>query len=536
MPNNIKDKTKVLIKKALGKNPIIRSKTTPENYSIALKEFAETHQEILDTHRYLSPRKDRKPYNKPLEEMEPAFNFFSSDIYKFGNDEIEDIFEYDSLHSGTPMRYKAFPECLKAARKSLRAKNLYWYPSSSGTLEGRQKFVDYLVREGFQLEPSDNYDGLGVDNVTFTCSTTHAYFLILNSICREEDVILMTGPNYGLFGIMTELDNFHTEILDLKEEDDWYVNKEDLAKKIDEINKELKKKYKDKLDYTPKVAAFLNLNPHNPLGKVMNHKNKEILEGIGNICLEKGVFVIDDLIYRDLTYDQTDLALPMASIPKYFNNTISLFGLSKSFGLASLRAAVVVAPAPICSSIADQVYHTMDSIPVLQVAAVSGAYNGSNKRYRKFNKYMNHLIQEYIYRYNLMTALVYGIKTVKDEKLRYKIFCDIQKYEKDENNQMLLFKGCPNLKIRKGTIPESGFFVVFDFTELKGKKDGDKIIKTDIDMLKYFYSKAKIKYLMGSNMFWPNKDEIVGRISFGLDKKAIVHNMLLMNKAIRELK
>ncbi|MEG0994615.1 MAG: aminotransferase class I/II-fold pyridoxal phosphate-dependent enzyme, partial [Bacilli bacterium] len=86
----------------------------------------------------------------------------------------------------------------------------------------------------------------------------------------------------------------------------------------------------NKLNYQPKVVAFLNMNPHNPLGKVMSVKNKDLIEKIGDICLEKGVFVIDDLIYRDLTFDQDNLALPMASYPKYFNNTISLFGLSKS--------------------------------------------------------------------------------------------------------------------------------------------------------------------------------------------------------------
>ena len=37
------------------------------------------------------------------------------------------------------------------------------------------------------------------------------------------------------------------------------------------------------------------------------YKNKEILEGIGDVCLEKGVFVIDDLIYRDLTFDREEL-------------------------------------------------------------------------------------------------------------------------------------------------------------------------------------------------------------------------------------
>lgn len=42
-----------------------------------------------------------------------------------------------------------------------------------------------------------------------------------------------------------------------------YVNPQKLSNRIDEINKQLEVKYKDKLDYTPKVVAFLNENPHN---------------------------------------------------------------------------------------------------------------------------------------------------------------------------------------------------------------------------------------------------------------------------------
>ena len=98
--------------------------------------------------------------------------------------------------------------------------------------------------------------------------------------------------------------------------------------------------------------AFLNANPNNPTGKVMGEKNVELLTEIGNVCLERGVFVIDDLVYRDTSYDPDNIAKPIATIPGMFRNTISLFGLSKSYGLASLRAGFIVAdeilPLPSC--------------------------------------------------------------------------------------------------------------------------------------------------------------------------------------------
>lgn len=531
------NKLKKTVKKILGRETeIIHSSVNPNNFSKALKLMTSENPDLLNEKNVLGPRKNHEPYYPAIKDMEPNYNFFNVDVYKYGKDDVADISEYDGLHSGTPMRTKPLPLSINAIKKSLNFNNLYWYPSTVGSTYAKQRIVSYLKKEGFETKKTEHYDGLGVENIAFTVSTTHAYSLILNTIAHDEDVILLTGPNYGIFAIMTELTSAHVEILALSEEDNWYVNPSSLAKKIDEINKKLKTKFKNKkLSYEPRVVAFLNMNPHNPTGKVMSKKNKEILEKIGDVCLEKSVFVIDDLIYRDLTFDQDNLALPLASNPKYFNNTISLFGLSKAFGLASLRAGFVVAPYPIIRAFANTIHKTMDSIPVFVVESVAAAFNGSKKRYKEVKKYITPIIAEYKYRYNLLKALVEGIHSV-DDIYHSRIIADVTKYCDDKNYVTELLKGIDKVSIRKNTEPESGFFAILDFTKIKGKKTKDYAIKTDKDLLRYLYEKGKIRFIMGSNMCWPNKDEIIARVTFGLDIKAIIYNFYIINKSLKELK
>ena len=531
MSNKIKQIAKKILKRDIK---IIHSSCNTDNFSHALKAFSKENPDFTNDRNVLLHRKNNEEFYPAIKEMEPNYNFFNVDVYKYGQDNVPNISEYDGLHSGTPMRTKPLSLSTKAIKRSLKFKNLYWYPATTGSVYAKQQVISYLEKEGFQLEPSENYDGLGVENIAFTCSTTHAYSLILKTIAHDEDVVLLTGPNYGIFAVMTEQISAHVEILDLKEEDSWYVNPDSLAKRIDEINEELEKKYKGKLNYQPKVVAFLNMNPHNPTGKVMSKKNKEILEQIGDVCLEKGVFVIDDLIYRDLTFDQNNLALPMATYPKYFNNTISLFGLSKSFGLASLRAAFVCAPYPIIRAMANEIAHSIDSIPVPLVESVAAAFNGSDKRYRVVNKYLNNIILEYQYRYNLLKALVEGIDNV-EPKYQKKIISDVNKYvSASEVNELL--KGLKDVSIKNLTEPESGFFAILDFTKIKGKKTDTYTINSDRDLLRYLFEKGKIRFIMGSNMCWPNKEEIIARVTFGLDIKAIIYNFKIINKSLKELK
>ena len=166
----------------------------------------------------------------------------------------------------------------------------------------------------------------------------------------------------ALFTIRTERAGAEVEVLELEKEDNFLVNPSKLAKRIDELNQSLQQVYHRRKGYVPRVVAFLNANPNNPTGKVMGKNEYSLLYEISNVCMKRGVFVIDDLVYRDITYDKENIAMPIATIPGMFRNTISLFGLSKSYSMASLRAGFVVADEVIIREIVNRIFQTMVSI------------------------------------------------------------------------------------------------------------------------------------------------------------------------------
>lgn len=473
-----------------------------------------------------------EPFSPEVLKIYNAFELYGNGLYSLENDKIRGL-SSRSLGGGSPMKTAAFPPCKEALINTIIEDDLSEYPMAAGDEDSRKQIAKYLIREGFKSNK-----GISENNIIFTVSTTSAFNLIMKIIARPHDVVLMTGPNYGLFTFVPErAANATVEILPLSADDNWYVNPEKLSKRIDEINIKLKEEYSGKLDYTPKVVAFLNENPHNPLGKVMSEKNKQILEGIGNVCLEKGVFVIDDIIYRDLTYDRDNLSKPMGTYSKYFDNTITITGLSKSYGLASIRAGMIVANEIIIRGVRNLIFQSMDSSPVLQGRALAGAFNATEKRYKEYDRYFNPIIEEYKYRLELLKSLVEGLDSIEDINVRKQIEQDIQKYTSNDLNVKEIMNGIPEVSIANKTMPESGFFVMLDYTKLKNKKsDYGRIITNEQELLKYMYEQEKIKLILGQSISWPNEEELMGRVTTALSREDLVKYFGVMNKCLRKLR
>lgn len=487
----------------------------------------------------IGKRDTNKEFYKNVRKVEKAVRVFYNEIREI--DKIADnSIPKNSLGGGSPARFNPFPLSLREINRIINDNNLSEYPISAGNEEYRKMIVEYLAQEGFQNNNPYNKEeviknGLTIDNIIFTVSTTHAYTLVLNVITRPEDVVIITGPNYGLFTFEPERLNGRVEIINLEEDDDWYIDPKKLAKKIDDINRGLRNKHKNSSKYVPRVKAFLNTNPHNPLGKVMNSKHYERLKELSEECKKRGVFIIDDMVYRDLSYDREDLAMPIATIPNMFSNTITLLGLSKSYGLAGIRAGMVVADEVIIRGIRNRMFQQMDSPPIIQGAALAGAYNATEERKIEYNKYFDEVITEYKYRYNLLKAMVDGINSIKDNKTRKMIEKEIRKEIKDENEIKLTLEGIPNVGFVNKTEPESGFFAVLDFTKLKGKKYKEYTITNEIELLKFYYKYLRVKFFVGESISWPNKEQLVARVTYALERSEIIRIFYYINKGARLL-
>ena len=483
---------------------------------------------------YIGTRNDGEKFNPTVQSIADAIDYYG---YEVRDENITTMPDTD-LGGGNPIDFKPFPLSIEEMKKSLDSNTLHKYPYTEGDDNIRKILLDYVEEEGFinttpYSYPDIDKKGLSVHNITFIPSTSIVFNMIINIISKPGDVVLMTGPNYGLFTIRAERAGAEVEILPLEKEDNYLPNPKKLADKIDEINESLQNVYNKRKGYVPRVVAFVNANPNNPTGKVMGENEKKLLEEISNVCLKRGVFIIDDLVYRDITFDKNNIAKPIATIPGMFRNTISLFGLSKSYGLASLRAGFVVADEIIIREIINRIFQEMDSSPDIVGRALAGAFNTSEKRKLIYNEYFEELRELYKYKYNLLKALVKGIKSIKDKKYKEIITTKIKEILKDEADEIL--EGLPYVDFPKNLEIESGFFVLLDFTQIKVMKYKSNMITTEIDLLNFFYRTCRTRFLIGQSISWPYKDELIGRLTTALPDEKIIVSLKNMHKALKKL-
>lgn len=480
-------------------------------------------------------RYDGDSFNPTVQEIADAIEYYGFEVR---DDDITTIPDID-LGSGNPTKYPPFPMAIDEMKKSLDS-YMYKYPYTEGSDDIRKVLLDYIEKEGFINTTPYNYsdiddNGLCVHNITFLPSTSIAFNMVVSIISKPGDVVLVTGPNYGLFTIRAERAGAEVEILPLSKEDHFLVNPEKLANKIDEINESLQKVYNRRKGYIPRVVAFVNANPNNPTGKVMGEKNASLLKEIGEVCLKRGVFIIDDLVYRDLTFDADNLAKPIATIPGMFRNTISLFGLSKSYGMASLRAGFVVADEVIIRELINRIFQGMDSAPDIVGRALAGAFNVRPERDAIYQDYFSKLRIIYQKKYQLLKALVEGIDSIKDISAKKKIQEKISNQISDPVLLEQALEGLPYTKFPDNLEPESGFFAILDFTKVRGMKYKNMVINTERDLLTFFYRTYRTRFLVGQSISWPYPNELVGRVTFAIEDNLIISALSQMNQSLHLL-
>ena len=476
-------------------------------------------------------RHDGEMFNPTVQEIADAIEFYG---YGVRDENIATIPDLD-LGGGNPIKFKPFPPAAKAMEKYAKEAWMYRYPYTEGADSIRQQLLNYVEKEGFiNTEPynRDNIDekGFSVHNITFSVSTTVLYDQIISLLAKPGDVVLVTGPSYGLFTIKTERSGADVEVINLEKEDKFLINPHKLASRIDQINESLQLAYHRRRGYVPRVVAFLNANPNNPTGKVMGKKQEELLCDISKVCQKRGVFVIDDLVYRDITYDKENIAMPIATIPGAFRNTISLFGLSKSYEMADARAGFVVADEAIIYGIVNKTFQIMDSVPSITGEALAGAYNAKKKRYKAYDIYFEELRELYVYRYNLLKALVNGIDAAEPKYKERIIETVIENLGFQEAGKALA--GIPMVDFPENLEPEAGFFAILDFTKIKGMKYKKHTIRTEKDLTIFFYGTYRTRFLVGQSISWPYKDELVGRVSYAVDEDKLIKGMLNIHNSI----
>ena len=98
---------------------------------------------------------------------------------------------------------------------------------------------------------------------------------------------------------------------------------------------------------TPRTRAVVTISPNNPTGAVYS---VAALRSVNALCRERGLFHISDEAYEYFVYGDDPHFSP-GSDPDAASHTISLYTLSKAYGMAGWRVGYMVAPAELATSI-----------------------------------------------------------------------------------------------------------------------------------------------------------------------------------------
>ena len=223
-----------------------------------------------------------------------------------------------------------------------------FYTSNAGLKPLKEEICRYLKRRcDVSYDPEQE--------VLVTVGGSEAIDIAMRAMLYEGDEVLVPQPSYVSYVPCVALADGVPVVIELEEKDEFKLTPKKLLEKITERTKLL-------------VLPF----PNNPTGAIME---KERLEEIAKIVIEKDLFVISDEIYSELTYK--DQHATIAAIPGMKERTVLINGFSKSYAMTGWRLGYAAAPKVILEQMLKiHQYAIMCAPTTSQYAAVSALKNG----------------------------------------------------------------------------------------------------------------------------------------------------------------
>ena len=225
-----------------------------------------------------------------------------------------------------------------------------FYTSNAGLKDLKVEICRYLKRRmGLDYDADQN--------VLVTVGGSEAIDIAMRAILNPGDEVLIPQPSYVSYEPCCILADGVPVIVELKEENQFRLTPEQLLEAI-----------------TDKTKILVMPFPNNPTGAIME---REDLEAIAKVLIEKDIFVLSDEIYSELTYGQEHVSI--ASIPGMKERTLVINGFSKSYAMTGWRLGYAAGPAALISEmIKIHQYAIMCAPTTSQYAAVEAMRYGDD--------------------------------------------------------------------------------------------------------------------------------------------------------------
>lgn len=247
-----------------------------------------------------------------------------------------------------------------------------FYTSNAGLKELKQEICRYIKRK---LNVDYDYR----NEVLVTVGGSEAIDIGLRAMINPGEEVLIPQPSYVSYEPCAILAGAKPVIINLKAENEFRLTAQELRDAI-----------------TDKTKVLILPFPNNPTGAIME---KEDLEAIAEVIIEKDIFVISDEIYAELSYKGDHVSI--VNIPGMQERTILINGFSKSYAMTGWRLGYACAPKVILEQMLKiHQFAIMCAPTTSQYAAIEALRNGDEDvkamrtAYNQRRRYLMHAFRE----------------------------------------------------------------------------------------------------------------------------------------------
>lgn len=287
---------------------------------------------------------------------------------------------------------------IEAAKKALD-KGYTKYTESSGILPLKRAICDKLKRDnGLVYDPRQ---------IIVSNGAKHSLFNAIFALVEEGDEVVIPSPYWLTYPELVGLAGGVCVFVETLPENDFKMTPSQLEKAVTERTK----------------LVILN-SPSNPTGSVYTRKE---LEALGEVIVQKDLYVVSDEIYEKLIYEGEHVSIASLS-DELYRRTVVVNGLSKSYAMTGWRMGYLAAAREITAAIdAVQSHATSNINTMTQYASVEALTNPQGEQFLR------------------------GMVNTFDERRRYMV----------ERIKSIEGLDC--------CVPRGAFYVMMNVSKLKGK-------------------------------------------------------------------
>jgi len=190
-------------------------------------------------------------------------------------------------------------------------------------IQAISKLYTKLLNIGHNIDP--------LKEVLVTDGAYEALFTAIMGHVNPGDEVIIIEPYFDCYEPMVKLAGGTPVFISLKPtKTDGIVSSADWKLDPEEL----------KSVFTPKTKAIIFNNPNNPLGKVFTRAE---IQSICDLCIDHNVLCISDDVYEHMLYDGNEM-VRVATIPGMWERTITIGSAGKTFSVTGWKLGWAFGP------------------------------------------------------------------------------------------------------------------------------------------------------------------------------------------------